>query len=113
MKMVTTYIDPASLNRVKEILYDKKINRFSVSDAWGHSDEPGYVESYRGVEMEIDLLKKIRIDAAVNDNFVDILVKSLIDEAKAGGIGDGKIFVLPIEDCYRLSSGEQGSTAIG
>ena len=113
MKLVIMYMEPRKLNALKKLLYAKDIKRFSVSDAFGHSDKPGIIESYRGVEMEIDLLKKVRIEVAVNDDFLDILVSSLLEEGKAGRLGEGKLFVLPVENCYRLATGEEGSAAIG
>lgn len=112
MKLVIAYIEPEKLNEIKKVLYDKEIKRFSVSDSFGHSDAPGILESYRGVEMSIDLLKKIRVEIAVNDDFKDILVGSLIEAGKAGLIGDGKIFVLPLEESYRISTGAQGPEGI-
>lgn len=113
MKMIVVYIEPSALNRVKKILYRNDINRFSVSDAWGHSHRPGVLESYRGVEMEIDLSKKIRVDIAVNDDFKDLVIKVLLAEGRAGKLKDGKIFVVPIEESYRLKTGEEGPLAIG
>jgi nitrogen regulatory protein P-II 2 len=113
MKLIIAYIQPEKLNGVKKILYGQKIHRFSVVDAFGHSEEVGILESYRGVEMEIDLLKKIRLEIAVNDDFVDPVVKAIIEGGKTGAIGDGKIFVIPIENCFRIRTGEEGSKAIG
>ena len=112
MKLIIAYIEPDKLNEIKKVLYDKDIRRFSVSDSFGHSDAPGILERYRGVEMSIDLLKKIRVEIAVNDDFKDILISSLLEAGRSGNIGDGKIFVVPLEECYRLRTGDQGSVAI-
>jgi nitrogen regulatory protein P-II 1 len=79
----------------------------------GCGQQKGYTESYRGVDVEVNLLKKVRIEIAVNDNFVKPTVDAIIRGARSGEIGDGKIFVLPIEECYRIRTGETGSVAIG
>jgi nitrogen regulatory protein P-II 2 len=115
MKMIVAIIHPSKLSAVKAALYEAKINRFIVSDCFGHSDEHSTIESYRGVEMEIDLKRKIRIQIGVNDDFVDTAVNAILGSAKTGetGAGDGKIFVQPIERTIRISSGEEGKDAIG
>lgn len=113
MKMIMAVIQPNKLNRVKELLYKNKINRFIIDDCFGHSDEDTIIEKYRGVEMEIDLKRKIRIQIAVNDDHVDKAVNAILEGGKSGKIGDGKIFVYPIEKCYRISTGDEGSSSIG
>ncbi len=113
MKMVVAIIQPEKLNKIKQLLYENDINRFIVSECYGHSDEDAIIETYRGVEMEIDLQKKIRLQIAVNDEFVDKTVNAILEGGKTGKIGDGKIFVTPIEKCYRISSGEEGAESIG
>ena len=113
MKLIIAYIQPEKFNRVKKILFEKNIHKISVVDAFGHSEESGYLESYRGVEMEIDLLKKIRLEIAVNEDYVEQVVNAILEGGKTGELGDGKIFVLPIEQCYRIRTGEKGAEAIG
>lgn len=113
MKLIIAYIKPDKLNEVKKILHDKEIHRYSVVDAFGHSDEKGYLESYRGVEMEFDLHQKTRIEIAVNDDYVRPVVDAILAGGKSGKLGDGKIFVLPIESAFRIRTGEEGSQAIG
>ena len=113
MKMIVAIVQPDKLNIIKKLLYENKLNRFIVSDCYGHSDEDSIIETYRGVEMEIDLKRKIRIQMAVNDEFAEKAVKAILQGGKSGKIGDGKIFVYPIEQCYRISSGEEGTAAIG
>ncbi len=113
MKMIVAIIQPSKLNKVKKLLYNNKITRFAISDCYGHSDVDSIFETYRGVEMEIDLQKKIQIQMAVNDNFVDKAVNAILEGGKTGKIGDGKIFVYPIEQVYRISTGESGEGAIG
>jgi len=113
MKLIVAYIQPDKLNEIKKILYSKNIARFSVIDAFGHSEEEGVQESYRGVEMEIDLVKKVRLEIAVNDDYVDATVQAIINGGKTGTLGDGKIFVIPLDNCYRIRTGESGEGAIG
>ncbi|MBN1114168.1 MAG: P-II family nitrogen regulator [Oligoflexia bacterium] len=114
MKLIIAYIEPERLMNVKEILYKNKIHCFSVMDSYGHSfNDKHFLEMYRGVEMEVDLAKKIRVEIAVNESYVDITIKSLLQGGKKGQLGDGKIFVLPLNECYRISTGESGEGAIG
>ena len=79
----------------------------------GCGQQKGYVESYRGAIAEVNLLKKVRIAIAVNDEYVETTIEGLIAGARTGHIGDGKIFVLPMEQCIRIRTGESGSEAIG
>ena len=113
MKMIVAIVQPNKLNKIKKLLYSNGINRFVISDVYGHSDEDAHIETYRGVEMEVDLQKKTRIQIAVNDDYVDKAVGAILEGGKTGKIGDGKVFVYPIEKCYRISTGEEGSSAIG
>ncbi|MDR1127609.1 MAG: P-II family nitrogen regulator [Treponema sp.] len=113
MKMIIAYIQPHALNEVKQELYKAEVYKMSVTNAMGCGQQKGYLESYRGVEVEVNLLKKIRIEIAVNDNFVKPTVDAIIRAARSGEIGDGKIFVIPIEECIRIRTGESGSSAIG
>jgi len=113
MKLIIAFIQPEKLPDVKKALYDAEIFKMSVTNSLGCGQQKGYSESYRGVLHEVNLLKKVRLDIAVNDNFVKSTVKAVIDGARTGNIGDGKIFVLPLEDCIRIRTGESGSSAIG
>lgn len=113
MKLILAIIQPEKLNQVKKLLYANEINRFIVQDCFGHSDEHSVIETYRGVEMEVDLKKKIQISIAVNDEFVDKAVKAILEGGRTGKIGDGKVFVMPLDNCYSISSGKSGSEAIG
>jgi nitrogen regulatory protein P-II 1 len=101
------------LNEVKQELFKAEVFKMSVTNAMGCGQQKGYVEQFRGVEMEVNLLKKVRVEIAVNDNFVKPTIDAIIRGARSGEIGDGKIFVLPIEECVRIRTGETGSTAIG
>ncbi|MDR2803463.1 MAG: P-II family nitrogen regulator [Treponema sp.] len=113
MKLIVAYIQPHALNEVKQELYKTEVYKLSVTNALGCGQQKGYTEHYRGVEMEVNLLKKVRIEVAVNDNFVKPTVDAIIKGARSGDIGDGKIFVLPIEECIRIRTGETGASAIG
>ena len=113
MKLIIAYIQPERLNAVKQSLYSKEIFKMSVTNALGCGQQKGYHESYRGVDVEVNLLKKVRIEVAVNDEFVDATVAAIVEGARTGKIGDGKIFVMPLEDCVRIRTGEKGKEAIG
>lgn len=113
MKLIIAYIQPERLNAVKQALYEKEIYRVSVSNAMGCGQQKGYVHMYRGAIEEVTLLKKVRLAIAVNDSYVDKTVDAIIDGARTGEIGDGKIFVLPMDDCIRIRTGERGPSAIG
>ena len=113
MKLVTAFIQPYRLPAVKEALQKAEIYKMSVSNALGCGQQAGYEETYRGVKHKINLLKKVRLDVAVNDTFVDATIKAIIKGAKSGKIGDGKIFVTELSQCIRIRTGETGSAAIG
>ncbi|PKL04567.1 MAG: transcriptional regulator [Spirochaetae bacterium HGW-Spirochaetae-9] len=113
MKMIIAYIQPHKLNEVKQELYKSEIYKISVSNAMGCGQQKGYSEIYRGVDIEVNLLKKVRIEIGVNDSFVKPTVDAIIKGAQTGEIGDGKIFILPLDECIRIRTGETGSEAIG
>jgi nitrogen regulatory protein P-II 1 len=98
---------------VKQELYRADVKKISITNAMGCGQQGGYVEQYRGIELEVNLLKKVRVEIAVNDAFVKPTLDAIIKGARSGEIGDGKIFVLPIEECIRIRTGETGSGAIG
>ena len=113
MKLVIAYIQPHKLQDVKQALYKNKIFKMSVTNALGCGEQKGYHESYRGVEFEVNLLKKVRLEIAVNEDFVDKTIETIIEGAKTGQIGDGKIFLLDLKECIRIRTGEKGKKAIG
>jgi nitrogen regulatory protein P-II 1 len=113
MKLVVAYIQPEKLNDVKQSLYAAEIFKLSVSNALGCGQQKGYHESYRGVDVEVNLLKKVRLEIAVNEAFVQPTIDAIIRGARTGKIGDGKIFVMPLERCVRIRTGEEGHEAIG
>ena len=113
MKLIIAYIKPERLNAVKQELYKRDIFKMSVSNALGCGQQKGYVETYRGAISEVNLLKKVRIAIAVNDEYVQPTIEGLIAGARTGHIGDGEIFVLPMDQCIRIRTGEHGPEAIG
>ena len=113
MKLVTAFIQPHKLTEVKKSLAAIDVTKMSVTNTLGCGSQKGYQESYRGSIHQIQLLKKIRVDIAVTDEFVEKTVEAIIDGAKTGSIGDGKIFVTKIDDCIRIRTGERGDKAIG
>jgi len=113
MKLVIAYIQPERLNDVKQALYEAEVYKISVTNALGCGQQKGYHESYRGVEIEVNLLKKVRLEIAVNEDFVKRTVDAIIKGARTGRIGDGKIFILDLPECIRIRTGETGHDAIG
>ena len=113
MKLIIAYIQPHKLNDVKQELYKAEVFKMSVTNALGCGQQMGFHESYRGVDIEVNLLKKVRLEIAVNDEFVKPTVEAVIEGARTGEIGDGKIFVVDLGECIRIRSGETGSEAIG
>ena len=113
MKLIVAIIRPEALEKVKKALFDAKIHKMTVSHAKGCGQQKGYLESYRGHIENINLLSKVRVEIAVNEEFVKQTVDTVINAARTGNIGDGKIFVLPVEGVYRIRTGETGKDAIG
>ena len=113
MKLIIAIIQPEKLAAVKEELFRAEVFKMTVSRVRGCGQQKGYDESYRGQIRSINLLEKIRLEIAVNDNFVKPTVAAIIKGAKTGKIGDGKIFITPLEECIRIRTEETGSTAIG
>ena len=113
MKLITAYIQPEKLNDVKQSLYEAEVCKLSVTNALGCGRQMGYHESYRGVDIEVNLLKKVRLEVAVNEDFVQPTIDAIIDGARSGEIGDGKIFVTDLVECIRIRTGEAGPEAVG
>lgn len=113
MKLITAMIQPEKLLDVKKSLFDANVHKMTVTNVVGAGQQKGFTESYRGAVEEINLLKKVRIEIAVNDNFVQTTIDAITKGARTGNIGDGKIFVTPIEQCVRIRTGEKGEEAIG
>lgn len=113
MKLIVAYIQPEKLNEVKQELYKAAVYKMSVTNALGCGQQMGYHESYRGVDIEVNLLKKLRLEIAVNEDHVKKAVDAIIAGARTGNIGDGKIFITALEECIRIRTGETGHDAIG
>ena len=113
MKLIIAYIQPYKLKDVKQALYKAQVYKVSVTNALGCGEQLGYEESYRGIKFEVNLLKKVRLEIAVNENFVEKTIDAIIEGAKTGQIGDGKIFVVDLPECVRIRTGERGMKAIG
>jgi nitrogen regulatory protein P-II 2 len=95
MKLIIAYIKPERLNEVKQALYEAEIHNMSVTNIVGSGRQKGYSETYRGVEMEVNLRKKVRLEIGVNDEFVEPCKEAIVKGARTGNIGDGVLFVLP------------------
>lgn len=113
MKLIVAYIQPEKLNDVKQELFKAEVYKMSVTNALGCGQQRGYHESYRGVDIEVNLLKKVRMEIAVNEGFVQPTVDAIIRGARTGNIGDGKIFIVDLVECIRIRTGEKGGDAIG
>ena len=113
MKLITAFIQPYRLQNVRDELFKTEIFKMSVSNVLGAGQQKGYTESYRGITYEVKLLKKIRIEIAVNDDYVQATVDAIIRGARTGEIGDGKILISPLEEVIRIRSGETGNDAVG
>lgn len=113
MKLIIAYIQPHKLEDVKKALAEADVGKMSVTNSLGCGAQQGYHESYRGVKFEVNLIKKVRLEIAVNEDFVQKTIDAIITSARTGEIGDGKIFVLDLSECIRIRTGEKGSEAIG
>jgi nitrogen regulatory protein P-II 1 len=112
MKLVTAIIKPFKVEDVKDALQKQGVNGMTVSDASGYGRQGGHVEVYRGAEYTVDLVPKVRVEALINDSDVNKVVDAILLAAKTGKIGDGKIWVMPVEEVVRVRTGERGSEAI-
>ena len=112
-KLILAIIQPHRLDEVKKGLYAAQINLITVNEVLGHGRQVGVDEYYRGVRESGNLLRKIQLEIAVNDEFVEPAVKVIINGARTGKIGDGKIFILDLARCIRIRTGEEGQHAIG
>jgi nitrogen regulatory protein P-II 2 len=113
MKLVIAYIQPDRLHHVKKSLAEVGVTRMSVQNASGCGQQEGFTETYRGAEFEVQLLKKIRLEIAVNDDYLERTRDAITRGARTGKFGDGVIFVIELVECYRIRTGESGSPAVG
>jgi len=112
MKKIEAIIKPFKIDDVKEALTDVEISRITISEVKGHGRQQGHTELYRGNEYVVEYLPKVKVEIVVNDEFVEKAIEAIINGAKTGKIGDGKIFVMPVEDVIRIRTGERGSEAV-
>ena len=115
MKLIIAIIQPTKLEAVKEALSKVEVFRLTVMDVQGFGRQKGYTEVYRGHEVTVNLLRKIELQIAVNEDFVEPTVNAILEAGRSGPdgkIGDGKIFILPLDDCIRIRTGERGPEAI-
>ncbi len=112
MKKIEAIIKPFKLDEVKEALSAIGIQGMTVSEVKGFGRQKGHKEIYRGAEYFVDFIAKIRLDIIVDDNMVETVIKTIVDNACTGNIGDGKIFVLNVEEAVRIRTGERGIEAV-
>jgi nitrogen regulatory protein P-II 1 len=115
MKLIIAIIQPSRLEAVKAALTEVEVFRLTVMDVQGFGRQKGHTEVYRGHEFSVNLLRKVQLQIAVNEEFVEPTIAAIVKGGRsgpAGEIGDGKIFILPLEDCIRIRTGERGSEAI-
>lgn len=113
MKLIIAIIKPDRLEPVKQELYKADINLMTVSEVLGHGRQMGVTEVYRGAKEMGNLLRKIRLEIAVNEDFVEPTINAILKGAQTGEVGDGKIFILDLAECVRIRTEERGRTAIG
>jgi nitrogen regulatory protein P-II 2 len=113
MKLIIAIIQPHKLDAVKSALEAVDVNLMTVTEVLGQGRQKGVTEIYRGAKEAGGLLKKVRLDIAVNEDFVEPTITAITRSAHTGDVGDGKIFVLNLAECIRISTGERGGTAIG
>lgn len=113
MKLIIAMVQPHKLPDVKQELYKNGIYKMTVTNVLGAGQQKGYTETYRGVLTEVNLLKKVRLEIAVNEEFVEPTIEAIKKGARTKKIGDGKIFVLDLARCIRIRTGEEGEEAIG
>ncbi|MBN01143.1 MAG: transcriptional regulator [Planctomycetaceae bacterium] len=115
MKLIIAIIQPHRLEAVKTALTEVEVFRLTVMDCQGFGRQKGHAEVYRGHEFSVNLVRKVQLQIAVNDEFVEPTIDAIMKGGRSGDkgeIGDGKIFVLPLDDCLRIRTGERGSEAI-
>ena len=112
MKLVSAVIKPFKLDDVREALSDIGIQGVTVTEVKGFGRQKGHTELYRGAEYVVDFLPKVKIEVAIDDDMLDQVIEAITTPANTGKIGDGKIFVMPIEQVVRIRTGETGSDAL-
>jgi nitrogen regulatory protein P-II 1 len=112
MKLVVAIVRPDRLSDVLEELYRAEVEGLTITRVQGHGGEREHVETYRGTTVKMELSEKVRLDIGVSDHFVEPTVKAILKAGRTGAVGDGKIFVLPVEKIYRIRTGEEDRAAV-
>ena len=112
MKLVVAYIRPEQLSDVLEELFHAEVRGLTISRVQGHGGEREHVETYRGLTVKMELSEKVRLEVGVSNHFVEPTVRAILKGARTGAVGDGKIFVLPVEKIFRIRTGEEDQAAV-
>lgn len=112
MKLIVAIVRPDKVNDVLEALYRAEVRGLTLSRVQGHGGELERVETYRGTTVKVALTEKVRFEIGVSDHFVEPTVRAIMSAARTGEVGDGKIFVLPVEKVYRIRTGEEDTAAV-
>ncbi len=112
MKRVTAIVRPEKMEIVKEALFALKVSGMTISQVNGCGNQHGWKEHYRGTEVLLNMVPKVKIEVVVDDGQVDEVVKTIVNAARTGEVGDGKIFVSPVDEVVRIRTGEQGDCAV-
>ena len=112
MKLIVAIIRPEKLTEVLEALYGLDVKGMTASRVQGHGGELERVETYRGATVKMELADKVRLEIGVSNSFVEPTVQAILRSARTGQVGDGKVFVLPLDQVYRIRTGEEGRTAV-
>ena len=112
MKLITAIVKPFTIDDIKAALEQAGIHGLTISEVQGYGRQKGHTEVYRGAEYAVDLVPKIRVEVVVDDDAVDVVVPLIVDAARTGKIGDGKVWVTPVESIVRVRTGEHGPDAV-
>ena len=112
MKLVVAIVRPEKLNDVLEALFNADVRGLSISRVQGHGGETDRVETYRGTTVKMELAEKVRLEVGVSNHFVEPTVRAILSSARTGEVGDGKVFVLPVEKVWRIRTGEEDQAAV-
>ena len=112
MKLIVAIVRPDKVNEVLEALYRVQVRGLSLSRVQGHGGELDHLETYRGTTVKVELTEKVRFEIGVSDHFVERTVRAIMAAARTAEVGDGKIFVLPVEKVYRIRTGEEDTAAV-
>ena len=112
MKLVIAIVRPDKLNDVLEALYAAEVRGLTINRVQGHGGETEHVETYRGTTVKMDLSEKVRLEIGVSNHFVEPTVRAILSAARTGEVGDGKVFVVPVEKVWRIRTGEEDQAAV-